>query len=249
MADLKSLVQKMQAAKGEAIAPKSPLISDSAIPLDSIGERLSGDTRPINQKHAEALAENIGAIGLIEPLVIDTQKRLLAGGHRLAALQLLRQNNESAFNSQFPHGNIPVRILPFDSAQDSDRALQIEVAENEQRRDYTPTEVRVVADKLKEAGYRTTAGRPKKGEKALAPALSLIFGKSLRTVERYLAADEKIPTGDGISSKAHLKKVLGSLQRWQKAEPKSGPEQALAEKLSDVVELIEQVLKDEGERK
>jgi ParB family transcriptional regulator, chromosome partitioning protein len=244
MADLKSLVQKMQAAKGEAIAPPAPLISESAIPLSSIEERLKGDTRPINQKHVEALAENIGAIGLIEPLVIDTQNRLLAGGHRLAALQLLHQNNQFAFNHQFPNGNIPVRILPFDSAEDSDRALQIEIAENEQRRDYTPTEVRVVADKLKEAGYRSTAGRPRKGEKALAPALSLIFGKSLRTVERYLGTNEKIPTGDGISSKAHLKKALSSLQQWQKTEPKSSSEKALAEKLSDVVKLIEQVMKD-----
>jgi ParB family transcriptional regulator, chromosome partitioning protein len=249
MADLKSLVQKMQAAKGETIATPSPLISESAMPLDSIGERLSGDTRPINQKHVEALAENIGAIGLIEPLVIDTQKRLLAGGHRLAALHLLRQDNEPAFNHQFPNGNIPVRILPFDSAEDRDRALQIEIAENEQRRDYTPTEVRVVADKLKEAGYRATAGRPKKGEKALAPALSLIFGKSLRTVERYLGTNKKIPTGDGISSKVHLKKALSSLQQWQKSEPKSKSEKALAETLSNIAGLIEQVLKDEEDSK
>jgi len=246
MADLKSLVRKMQAAKGDTIDLKAPLFSESTIPLDSITERISGNTRPINRKHAEVLADNIGAIGLIEPLVIDIQKRLLAGGHRLAALHLLRQNHEPAFNNQFPNGNIPVRVLPFDSAQDSELALQIEVAENEHRRDYTPTEVRVVADKLKEAGYRTTAGRPKKGEKALAPALSLIFGKSLRTVERYLAADEKIPSRDGISSKAHLKRVLSSLQQWQKVEPKSDREEALVKKLPDVVKLIEQILKDEG---
>ncbi|HEY9643120.1 MAG TPA: ParB N-terminal domain-containing protein [Coleofasciculaceae cyanobacterium] len=246
MADLKSLVQKMQAAKGDAIASETPVISDSVVPLDSIKERIGGDTRPLNQKHAEALAENIGAIGLIEPLVLDNQKRLLAGGHRLAALHLLRQNNESAFSIQFPNENIPVRVLPFDSEQDTELALQIEVAENEQRRDYTPAEVRAVADKLREAGYRTTAGRPKKGEKALAPALSLIFGKSLRTVERYLAIAEKIPTSDGISSKAHLKRALSNLQHWQKAEPQSEQEESLAKKLPAIMKLIEQILEDKG---
>jgi len=248
MADLKSLVQKMQAAKGDAIAPESPVISESTIPLNSIKERSGGDTRPLNQKHAEALAENIGAIGLIEPLVLDNQKRLLAGGHRLAALHLLRQNNEPAFNDQFPNGNVPVRLLPFDSEQDTELALQIEVAENEQRRDYTPAEVRAVADKLKEAGYRTSAGRPKKGEKALAPVLSLIFGKSLRTVERYLAVNEKIPTRVGISSKTHLKKALSSLQQWQKVDPESEQEKLLSKNLPAIVKVIEQILKDSEEQ-
>ncbi|MCY7286645.1 MAG: ParB N-terminal domain-containing protein [Cyanobacteria bacterium CAN_BIN43] len=248
MADLKSLVQKMQAAKGDAIAPESPVISESTIPLNSIKERSGGDTRPLNQKHAEALAENIGAIGLIEPLVLDNQKRLLAGGHRLAALHLLRQNNEPAFNDQFPNGNVPVRLLPFDSEQDTELALQIEVAENEQRRDYTPAEVRAVADKLKEAGYRTSAGRPKKGEKALAPVLSLIFGKSLRTVERYLAVNEKIPTRVGISSKTYLKKALSSLQQWQKVDPESEQEKLLSKNLPAIVKVIEQILKDSEEQ-
>ena len=252
MADLKSLVQKMQAAKGDAIgnaiAPEAPIISESTIPLDSIQERLSGDTRPLNQKHAEALAENIGAIGLIEPLVLDNQKRLLAGGHRLAALHLLRQNDQPAFSHQFPNGTIPVRFLPFDSEQDTELALQIEVAENEQRRDYTPTEVRAVADKLREAGYRTVAGRPKKGEKALVPALSLIFGKSLRTVERYLAADEKIPTRVGVSPKVHLQKALSNLRQWQKVNPQSEQEEFLSKKLPAIVKLIEQILKDSEEQ-
>ena len=248
MADLKSLVQKMQEAKGYASIPEAPAISESTIPLDSIQERIGGDTRPLNQKHAEALAENIGAIGLIEPLVVDNQKRLLAGGHRLAALHLLRQNNEPVFSHQFPTGNIPVRFLPFDSKEDTELALQIEVAENEQRRDYTPAEVRAVADKLRESGYRTVAGRPKKGEKALVPALSLIFGKSLRTVERYLAADEKIPSRDGISSKAYLKKALSNLRQWQKVEPESEKEESLSKKLPAIVKLIEQILEDSEEQ-
>ncbi|NJN49605.1 MAG: hypothetical protein HC805_07365 [Alkalinema sp. RL_2_19] len=64
--------------------------------------------------------------------------------------------------------------------------MAIEASENEKRRDYTPGEVRELADRLVAAGYRKTEGRPKKGEKALIPSLSVIVGKSHRTLHRYL---------------------------------------------------------------
>jgi ParB family chromosome partitioning protein len=55
--------------------------------------------------------------------------------------------------------------LPFNADEDPELALQIEVAENEQRRDYTSAEVRAIADRLRESGYVDVKGRPKKGKK------------------------------------------------------------------------------------
>ncbi len=53
-------------------------------------QNFSSDTRPLNPRHVESLAESIAVLGLIEPLVLDNQGRLLAGGHRLEAIRLLK---------------------------------------------------------------------------------------------------------------------------------------------------------------
>lgn len=246
---LSSIISRAQAIRGDS-TPVS--YSETVVLLENIGTRLAEDTRSLNQAHVERLAESIGAIGLIEPLVLDTQRRLLAGGHRRAAIYHLKEIAPAIFAEQFPGEKIPARIMQFDSEDEPDLALKVEVAENEQRRDYTPAEIRVVAEKLKQAGYKATAGRPKKGEKALNPALAVIFGKSLRTVERYLTKveepDREIPPSVGVSRKPLLQKALTSLQRWETlcespgAEP-GAEEEALLKKLPAFIKSIEKALK------
>lgn len=49
------------------------------------------NTRELDPYHVVDLAESIAALDLLEPLVIDRKNRLLAGGHRLAAVQLLAE--------------------------------------------------------------------------------------------------------------------------------------------------------------
>lgn len=242
--NLSSIISRAKAIRGDAV---SVPYSETVIPLSGIGTRLSGDTRPLNQNHVERLSESIGAIGLIEPLVLDTQRRLIAGGHRYAAICHLKNSETDIFAERFPDEKIPVRILPFDSEDEPDMALRVEIAENEQRRDYTPSEIKIVAEKLKEAGYRATAGRPKKGEKALNPALAIIFGKSLRTVERYLTKTEEpeseIPPPVGVSRKAALEKVLRSLKRWEEScDAPSEEEEALLKKLPGFFRAVEKVI-------
>jgi len=162
--------------------------NNALMSLDAIKPR-DVDTRPFNSAHVEALAESIAALGLIEPLAVDKQGRLLAGGHRLAAISQLKETDLEIFNQHFAAG-VPVRVMEFDAAAEPSRALEVEIAENEQRRDYTPSEVRAIAARLREAGYKDGKGRPKAGEKALAPALQTIIGKSRRTVMSYLAGEE-----------------------------------------------------------
>jgi ParB family chromosome partitioning protein len=166
------------------------------IPLDHVILR-ERDTRRLKNEHVQSLRNSIAALGLIEPIVVDLNSGLLAGGHRLAALRLLLDQEPETFHRLFPEGLVPVRQMSIDSKTHPADAMAIEVAENEQRRDYTAQEIRVLAQRLKDAGYRETPGRPKLGEKALTPALRTIVGKSFRTIRRVLAdrSDETVPSG------------------------------------------------------
>lgn len=185
-------------------ATKAPIANATHLPLDKILDRLA-DTRQIKPAHAAKLAESIAAIGLINAIAVDNQGRLLAGGHRRAAIGLLPP---SAMAKWFSNG-IPVRMFDFDAALEPDKALAVEASENEQRLNYTPAEVRDLADRLTAEGYRRTAGKPKKGEKALTPALAIIVGVSKRTIERHL--NPQTPTPVGVSTQ--LRKLQCDLTR------------------------------------
>lgn len=208
------------------------------------------NTKELTPSHVGALAESIAVLGLLEPLVVDTNDRLLAGGHRLAAINLVKQQNPTACEQHFPNGLIPVRVMPFDAVSEPDRALQVEVAENEHRRDYTPAEVRALADRLRTAGYVDQPGRPVKGTKALRPALEVIVGKSLRTVQRYLNQNEKSlekPRQDVmVSEQKLLKQALKRLQDWRATtpKPKTAQRKVLVERLPQIMELLEAVINE-----
>ncbi|MEM7770792.1 MAG: ParB N-terminal domain-containing protein, partial [Cyanobacteria bacterium P01_A01_bin.37] len=173
----------------EESAPEKRLIS-----LDDIKDRAE-DTRQLNQAHVNALAESIAVLGLIEPLVTDKNYVLLAGGHRKAAISQLKEQNISAYKQHFADG-ILVRAMDFDALAETEKALAIEVAENEQRRDYSPSEVKAIATRLLDAGFVEVKGRPKKDEKPLMPTLSAVVGKSIRTIQNYLKEEELESTKD-----------------------------------------------------
>ena len=220
------------------------------VPLDKIKDRPL-DTRPLNQGHVQKLAESIAVLGLLEPLVVDNHNRLIAGAHRLAAVRRLREENSAEYEIQFPNDGIPVRMLSFDAELDPARALECEVAENEHRKDYTPAEVRNLAERLIGAGYTSyTKGRPKKGEKALKPALEIIIGKNRRTIQRYLNPDNdnfrKSETDVSLfQSQKTLQKIHKSLQSWQKVDEKGiiTPKcQKLATQLPKWLKLVEEAI-------
>jgi len=243
MTNLDKIIAAAQAKQGRQEQPATFKVQDSTLPLAQIETRQQ-DTRPLNPKHVESLAESIAVLGLIEPLVIDNQGRLLAGGHRLAAINHLKETQWDKYQKNFPSELIPIRRLPFNADEDPQLALQIEVAENEQRRDYTPSEVRTIADRLRESGYVDVKGRPKKGQKALMPALAVVVGKHLRTIQRYLGDDE--PQEKVIRKSTTrvvlLKQALSSLDKWQQEKPQTSAEKDLAERLPEFLQLIEKVL-------
>ena len=224
----------------------------SVLPLGKILDRTS-DTRELSSQHVSDLAESIAVLGLLEPLVVDRRGRLLAGGHRKAAVFVLKEANPSAYEKQFPNDLVPVRVVDFDAEENPDLALQVEVTENEKRRDYTPGEVRALAERLRDAGYADVKGRPAKSEKALRPALEVIIGKSIRTVRRYLNQTiEESVTDVRLSKKEDdtavttaLRRLQTELNRWQKAylEPEVSELQIVSKDVSRLLKHVETALK------
>lgn len=240
MSDLLNVLKNRQ----EKLGRNTPdlAVTNSCIPLEMIAERPGGDTRQLNQGHVEALSESIALLGLIEPLVVDSSNRLVAGGHRKAAILHLRETAPEAFEKRFSEG-VPVHRVGFDAQLQPDLAVQLEIAENEQRRDYTPAEVRAIADKFRGVGFRGTVGRPAKEQAALVPALMAVVGKSRRTVMRYLARDSGEIVPDGTIYDKALGQVYRGLAKWLEKPRKSKAEKAVVEDAKLLLQKIEGLIK------
>jgi len=90
--------------RSDATEPQKLKVGPQKIPIHQIGLRKGADTRPLSAKHVLDLAESIAVLHLLEPLVIDTEGHLLAGGHRLAALQLLAVQDQEKRVAFFKEG-------------------------------------------------------------------------------------------------------------------------------------------------
>jgi ParB family chromosome partitioning protein len=135
-------------------------------------------------------------------------------------------------------------MMPFDADKDPEQALQVEISENEKRRDYTPNEVRALAERLRAAGYVDSPGRPSLGEKRLRPALEVIIGKSLRSVRRYLTEEKPVQLGQ-VSKKTALRQAKRALAQWASLvneEKNTRTEKQLVKKLPQLLELIEKAI-------
>ncbi len=194
----------------------------SNLPLSHIHPRAE-DTRPLHEQHVKDLVESIGALGLIEPLVVDLKGVLLAGGHRLAAIQLLKETNLKLYQQQFPDDLIPVRVMPFDAELEPEKSLQIELAENEKRVNYSRDQIEQLAGRLQALNYRNIVGRPKEGEKALGPALAVAIGVSTRYVRKVLQQQRLGGTGEAEE------KIRNSVPNLQKLKVLRRIETALEE--------------------
>ena len=184
------------------------------LPIERITARPGGDTRAVDPFHLLGLAESMAAIGLLEPVVVDVRDHLVAGAHRLGAVRLLASERRVATFSTYlpaplppakqaevearlaalpadpgPWRMVPVHRLGLDAIADPSGALAAEVAENERRRDYARGDIQALAERLKDAGFKHTRGRPKAGEKSLIPALEVIVGKSKATLWRALSGE------------------------------------------------------------
>ena len=195
----------------------SQLENQTFIELDLIQDRISGDTRTLNDSHVEELMSSIAALGLITPLTVDSRYRLLAGGHRKEALIKLLEESPNRFRELFESG-IPVRVMNIDSEVDIVDAIQIEVEENTQRKNYTPSEIREAARKLEDSGYQKLKGRPKKGQKSLNRELMNVFRLSRRRITEILnEKDDASNDNDRVSD--HAKRFLKQAIKFQSSIP------------------------------
>jgi hypothetical protein len=71
-----------------------------AMPLADIQLRPNGNRRPLDLREMLYRAESIDAVGLIEPIVVDKDARLIAGLHRLEAFKLL---NLDSYEEKLAH--------------------------------------------------------------------------------------------------------------------------------------------------
>mgnify|MGYP002776987019 CR=1 FL=1 len=220
-----------------SVVPPKP----STLHLDKILDR-ANDTRPINEAHVQEMAASIEAVGLIQPIAVDKNGRLLVGGHRRAALRWLREQKPEVFDRECPNEEVLVRRYDFDALEDPDRALAIEASENEHRRDYTPSEVRSLADRLRTAGYHDGNGRPKKGEKNLTRELELIVKKSRAQIKRYLAESEELategtsePIEKTISDETVLKRIAKQVLVLEERHPNCSEISALRTALDEAI--------------
>lgn len=231
----KSVLDQIRSRNRRAVKPRTDPLTTDVVKSEEQNQVLSlciddvklreDDSRPVNPSHVMDLLKSIEAVGMIVPISVDKEYRLLAGAHRLAALKQLEIDHSVRFNELFPDRKIPVRVMSFSGVLDPSTALHIEIAENEKRRDYSPDEVRAVAVRLIKAGYVKQKGRPKAGERALIPELELIFGKSRATIKRYLAASDNSDTKDVstatsvLTPKAFLTPVQKKIKTVLKAKP------------------------------
>jgi ParB family transcriptional regulator, chromosome partitioning protein len=72
-----------------------------AVPVARILPRAEAPTRELRAIHVLTVAESIATLGLLEPPILDTQGRLLAGAHRVAAMFLLTAPDKQSLRSRF----------------------------------------------------------------------------------------------------------------------------------------------------
>jgi N6-adenosine-specific RNA methylase IME4 len=140
-----------------------------------------------------SLAASIDRLGLLHPIVVDGNGRLVAGARRLAAVRLLGWRD------------VPVRIVR--TLTDGANALRAERDENNERKPFTPSETVSIARALEpleraEAKKRLThGGRPKRGQKrsgqlpdhstgSTRDKLASVVGVSGRTLDKARAVVE-----------------------------------------------------------
>lgn len=196
---------------------------DIDIALIAIGERHRRDFGDI-----ESLAASIKRVGLIHPICIDSNYRLIAGERRLLAYK------------QLGHDRILATILPIANI------LQGEKDENDERKDFTVSEQVAIGEALEqEMGERRTNTKnldqenfPGLGDTRDLAAKQAGFnnGKTYEQAKKVVthAEPEVVEAMDNgqiaISTAAEATALEPDDQREVAAMPKSKQRQAIAEK-------------------
>lgn len=152
------------------------------LPIDSIiiGERVRKDLGDV-----QGLAESIADLGLLHPVVVTPEGRLVAGERRLAACRLLDWDN------------VPVRVI--DNLDDAQRLLTAERDENTERKELLPSEAVSLGRRLE------AVERPKAEERRIGN-LAQNDAPEVETFHLGKTRD-KVGAAVGVSGKTYQKAV------------------------------------------
>lgn len=127
------------------------------IPLDSIKERVNGNTREIDDVNVENLMSSIRNSGFTSTISIDKNRALIAGEHRRVALSRLRESGWAGITNEgfkVDYDRIPCSLIPIDSAVDRFSALRHEISENFIRKNFTEADIFRAIDAIEKEGYQ-----------------------------------------------------------------------------------------------
>jgi len=82
------------------------------VPIDAI--RRNGRLRPTDPEKVEQIADSIAKIGLLHPLILSSDRYLLAGNHRYDALKLLNQSTARCSILPYPHDSPEAELYALD---------------------------------------------------------------------------------------------------------------------------------------
>lgn len=206
------------AAKQETVVP------NQYVSLDSIVNSKELIYRKAEAAHVEALAADILANGLDQPLLTfapqaDSEVRLsgapnsipatylVAGNHRRHALAKIRRDDAAAFKKRFPAG-IPILHRICSVAE----ALLLQVRENVQRREMSAEEIFPILAKLAAAPY-TMKGK----DIAKKVGKSTAWVSQMMAVNEELDEDTKKDVVEGKIAVGDARKLAGELRAAGKA--------------------------------
>jgi hypothetical protein len=135
---------------------------------------------------------------------------------------------------------VPVQVLDVTGKNGEGLALAVEAAENNLRRQYTAKEIKTLAKRFEAAGYKTTVGNPKAGEKTKLNMLAAAVGKSKRQIQRILANPDKSKKGSAFEkAKESLRRAAARVVKT--GEKKNEGRHKLSEEDQAVVALAAKV--------
>jgi ParB/RepB/Spo0J family partition protein len=186
------MVDGVRMKRRSAIPPKLLSVSQTRVAITKvkIGKRHRRDLGDI-----DTLARSVADIGLLHPIVVRPDGRLIAGERRLQACKKLGW------------ADVPIRVV------DIDKIVRGEFAENAHRKDFLPSEIDAIRQAIEPiqraaARERMTLGKISPGSgrtRDKVAAFAGVSGRQLEKIRAVIEAAERDP-----ETFAHLVKVLDS---------------------------------------
>jgi ParB family chromosome partitioning protein len=145
--------------------------------------------------------------------------------------------------------------MGFDAKAEPERSLQVELAENEKRVNYSRDQIEQLATRLRSLNYRDTPGRPRAGERALGPALAVAIGVSTRYVRKVLSEQDQeqpdkknrnsVPNFQRMRLLRKIESALEELASLPVSEPQARVEQSLSKAIPPFLKKVKATIDEQ----